>query len=135
MTFPMMPQANVFPAGPVTQLSRLAVAESGSATITMPAGVRRGDLAVLIDAPTGPSYSTTVYPAGFSGRLDALDGSWNGKLLVSARIIQSASEAGGVLTGANGPDGNSKFLQVYRANVPITGFSGLTTVRDRKSVV
>jgi hypothetical protein len=120
-------------------VSLLAAVTSTVASITMPAGVRAGDLALLFDAPAGGN-SPRVVPPGFTSLYAiATTGGWGRHHGVAQRLIASASEGGTTLTGSAGTVdvgtgivNSRKILLVFRGNVPfktatyVPGVSGGT---------
>ncbi|MDP1668603.1 hypothetical protein [Phaeovulum sp.] len=112
-----MPRA--VPPDILRTVTLFASATSEAATITMPAGVRGGDLAVLFDAPA-PGDTARVIPAGFTaGYADMTSGGWGRHGGTAFRIIQSSSEGGTTITGSNGATNNRKILLVFRGNAAI----------------
>jgi hypothetical protein len=122
MSFPLMP----FGGGVelLRSTSVFAQVVSNTATIVVPSSVKAGDLLILADAPDFSSNNPTiVVPTGLT--LVASQGygvSYSSGAVVSAKIA-SASDAGSILTGMNGDQGNAKSLLVVRGDIDIKSFS------------
>lgn len=122
--FPLMPILP--PRDILREVTLAASATSTAATITMPSGVRAGDLALLFDATAGGN-SPRVVPAGFTSLYAiATTGGWGRHHGVAMRLITGASEGGTTLTGSagtvdpgTGVVNSRKILLVFRGNVPI----------------
>lgn len=124
MSFPIMP--NISGQRGLDSLSLIASASSTTATLTVPATARTGDLLILFDCPafTATTGISGPVPSGFTNLGAGPTGGWNNGIIQSAAIC-TPSMPGSVLTGANGTDTNAKVLVVIRGNAPIQTFSAL----------
>ena len=105
--------------GPVTSLTFFAAVEGGAATtIALPVGLKKYDVAVLIDRGLGGEGGTNdVTPTNWEDLISQAD--WSEAVLfnVSGRIIQDASESEDVIAGNVLGE---KVLLVYRPNGIVT---------------
>jgi hypothetical protein len=116
-TFPLMPYA--IPYDILRSISLFASATSTGETINMPAGVRDGDFVVLVDS-LAVGDTAVVTPTGFTRSYSlGITGGWARNHIVSTRLVESSSEANGVLTGGVGSSNTRKILLVFRGNVKI----------------
>lgn len=111
----------VFNSGPPTSFSLFASATSVSSTITWPASVVAGDVAVLVDrAQSNTTAPTTVVPSGFSSVSDeTLTAGGKGYRQIVSRKVLVGGESGSI-TGMNGGDSNDKVLLVFRGDTAVT---------------
>lgn len=125
MTFPLMPA--FIPSGRLTGVDLFATATSTASTIVVPSGVQRGDLLILIDAPTFTTGSTGTSPASFTTLYSVAFTGWFNGVQASAKIA-NGNEAGGIVSGMNGTVSNSKLMYVFRGDRLINSFTGLNSV-------
>jgi hypothetical protein len=94
-------------------LTQVLSATSTASTITWPATLAAGDLAVMFDSGNseGPP-PTTVVPSGFTSIINTTDGSF-GRMICSYKIL-TGSESGS-LTGMNAAD-NRKAMVIFRGS-------------------
>lgn len=106
----------------LTTISFFDSASSNASTVTVPAGIQGGDIAVLIDFAlnTSSTVPTSVLPTGFTliNGVASISGTNRGNARFSYKIL-NGTEGGSSLTGMNN-DFESKVLFVFRGNVPIS---------------
>jgi hypothetical protein len=99
-------------------LSFFDSATSVSATITVPSGIRAGDLLVLHDwCLQNGSPPASVVPAGFTSVVDNGSVNTNIRHIISYKI-SDGTEGGTTLTGMNATN-EAKSLLVFRGTLPI----------------
>lgn len=95
----------------------------GGETITVPAGVKKGDVLVLLDMAFnagGGGTPATAVPSGFSAIVND-SGATN--RVITSRKLAVGTEASTVLTGMNGALVDHKILLVFRGNVAVKSLS------------
>lgn len=117
--FPGIAAAGAAAAPTLDTITQVLSAISTNNTITWPATLASGDLAVLFDAAVNSTTPTpsTVVPTGFSSIINSNDGS-SARNICSYKIL-TGSESGS-LTGMNGGTNNRKVMLVFRGNIAIT---------------
>lgn len=120
--FPFIPAQSA--AAVLTTLSHVNQATSTGATIDVTGLVQAGDLMVLSDLARGSGgiAPTAVLPSDFTSLHNTVQTSLIGdhRWIVSAKI-SSGSET--VLTGMDGDAADKKIIDIYRGDVPISGFA------------
>lgn len=102
------------------QVWLFASATSAAASVTAPAGIQKGDLMVLIDAPeSAVAINTASVPSGFTQFRDVPSSGWETKAVMSYKIADG-TEGGSTITGMTGAVENAKVLLVFRGRARIT---------------
>jgi hypothetical protein len=106
-------------AGGALTLSFLGSAESIASTITIPAGVQDGDVAILFDAASGSSDTNGV-PSGWTGAI--VQGPISSESVQISYKILASSDASASITGLDGL-GWDKVMLVFRGSSAISAVS------------
>lgn len=102
-------------AAPPAGYMLFSSATSTGSTITWPAALLAGDVAVLMDrALNNSGVPTAVIPSGFTS---VVDDTINEARQIVSRKICTGSESG-ALTGMNGSNKNEKILIIFRSSSP-----------------
>lgn len=99
--------------GSSVSLAFFASALSTASTITWPASVAAGDIAVIVDCArnTLATNPGAVTPSGFTNMVNNI-GIGNSRYMVSRKLLLGSET--GALTGMNGTAANDKVLLVFR---------------------
>lgn len=112
------------------QVWLFASATSAAASVIAPAGIQKGDLMVLIDAPeSAGAINTASVPAGFTQFRDVPPTGWETKVVMSYKIADG-TEGGATITGMTGTVENAKVLLVFRGKARITGMTMVSQQYD-----
>lgn len=107
-------------------VSYVDVATSTASTIVVPNTIQAGDIAILIQVATSTGTPTDVNPTGFtalSTNTGAIFGSFYTNRTSTNYKILDGTEGGATLTGINGNTTNSKYLYIFRPNIPAASVS------------
>lgn len=104
--------------GGLNNIALVLSATSLIATLTVPSGVRAGDLLVFLDRVSTTGLPTSVVPSGFTTAVTSNDAT-NVRMITSYKIA-NGTEGGTNITGMTPGDfEDGKALLVFRGNKPI----------------
>lgn len=101
--------------GGVTLLTFFDSSISGAQTISMPAGIKSGDVAVLFDNVANGGTPTTVVPTGFTSAINTTDSAVV-RGIISYKVLNGSETT---ITGMTGDSLILKILMVFRGDSPV----------------
>ena len=111
-------------AAPPAGYTLFASATSTGSTVTWPASLLAGDVAVMLDRATNSGFGipSSVTPSGFASISDITGGPSAGDAVrqILSQKLCAGSESG-ALTGMNGNNENAKVLLIFRSSSPPSG--------------
>lgn len=112
------------------QVWLFASTTSAAASVIAPAGIQKGDLMVLIDAPeNAAAINTASVPSGFTQFRDAPSSGWETKVVMSYKIADG-TEGGATIMGMTGAVENAKVLLVFRGRARIRSLSMVSDLHE-----
>lgn len=125
--YPTFGAARSFPATKIINSAdfrpyQVSAITSTSSTITVPAYIQAGDIAILFDTAENGSTTipTTATPTNFTVIDNAsISSSSSGRSIISYKVL-IAGDASTTLTGMTGTNNTNKILTIWRLNQPLS---------------